>query len=399
MRRWVNKLIVCTGILALVSTESSFARAEGRHEVRRGESLGVIAQRYRTTAITLAAANRMTRAAKLRPGQFLRVPDEGEIFVGRGDTLAKLAREHGVDLAVLARLNRKTPTSPLQVGELLRLPGDFGQPQGASTWGRPKKPGIATFTVSTIRKPMRIRLVDNRGKANKAALSKLGQLMRPRGVKRGPTPPTRLLELLARVSDHFGGRKIHIVSGFRRAGGYTNESSRHTRGEAIDLHIDGVPNRVLRDYCRQLNRTGVGYYPNSRFVHLDVRDESAYWIDLSTTGQAPRYVSASSYRDGARDDENDMTRRDAQTPAQQEAEATQMADQEPPSPTPAAQPEAASAAASAAEPLAEPTREAAAPIPSRDPAPEAAAQRPTPDRAPETTAPSRQPDDSPTATP
>lgn len=34
---------------------------------------------------------------------------------------------------------------------------------------------------------------------------------------------------------------------------------------------------------------GVGYYPRSTFVHLDVRDRSAYWVDRSRPGQAPQY--------------------------------------------------------------------------------------------------------------
>jgi hypothetical protein len=33
----------------------------------------------------------------------------------------------------------------------------------------------------------------------------------------------------------------------------------------------------------------VGYYPNSTFVHLDVRDTPATWIDYSKPGEPPRY--------------------------------------------------------------------------------------------------------------
>jgi hypothetical protein len=52
-----------------------------------------------------------------------------------------------------------------------------------------------------------------------------------------------------------------------------------------------VPNEVLRDYCRTFKSTGVGYYPNSLFVHFDVRQQTTYWVDLSGPGQAPRYVN------------------------------------------------------------------------------------------------------------
>jgi hypothetical protein len=38
---------------------------------------------------------------------------------------------------------------------------------------------------------------------------------------------------------------------------------------------------------------GVGYYPNSSFVHLDIRKGAkAFWIDYSGPGEAPLYSQA-----------------------------------------------------------------------------------------------------------
>ncbi len=107
------------------------------------------------------------------------------------------------------------------------------------------------------------------------------------GTVRAPNP--RLLSVLTKVSDHFGGRRIVVISGFRPPVGYTRETSRHTRGDAIDLRIDGVPVTAIRDYCRTLPDLGCGYYPRSQFVHVDVRDRAAYWIDWSGPGEAPQY--------------------------------------------------------------------------------------------------------------
>ena len=55
------------------------------------------------------------------------------------------------------------------------------------------------------------------------------------------------------------------------------------KGLACDFRVVGVGNTQLRDYLRQtFKKVGVGYYPNSSFVHLDVRkDQSAFWIDYS----------------------------------------------------------------------------------------------------------------------
>ena len=66
--------------------------------------------------------------------------------------------------------------------------------------------------------------------------------------------------------------------------------SRHHHARALDLRVEGVPNAELRDVAVGLARTGVGFYPHSTFVHVDVRAESAYWVDLSGPGEPARYV-------------------------------------------------------------------------------------------------------------
>ncbi len=48
------------------------------------------------------------------------------------------------------------------------------------------------------------------------------------------------------------------------------EHSLHMQGEAIDIRIPGVSISKLRDVALTLHRGGVGYYPESRFVHVDV---------------------------------------------------------------------------------------------------------------------------------
>ena len=73
----------------------------------------------------------------------------------------------------------------------------------------------------------------------------------------------------------------------------TADSSRATRtttrGGPSTSPFEGVANETLRDFCRRLRNVGVGYYPNSRFVHLDVRDRQRLLGRLCRLGQAPRY--------------------------------------------------------------------------------------------------------------
>lgn len=46
--------------------------------------------------------------------------------------------------------------------------------------------------------------------------------------------------------------------------------SLHMLGEAIDIRIPGVPLRKLRQAALSLHRGGVGYYPESDFLHVDI---------------------------------------------------------------------------------------------------------------------------------
>jgi uncharacterized protein YcbK (DUF882 family) len=84
--------------------------------------------------------------------------------------------------------------------------------------------------------------------------------------------------MLAKVGKSDGA--IDILSGYRsqetndmlRASGTTNaaEHSQHIEAKAIDLRVPGVPAPLLRDAAKSLEAGGVGYYPASQFVHVDV---------------------------------------------------------------------------------------------------------------------------------
>jgi hypothetical protein len=72
-----------------------------------------------------------------------------------------------------------------------------------------------------------------------------------------------------------------------------NPHSPHMKGLACDFRVVGVKNTDLRDYLRRAYpHIGVGYYPNSSFVHMDVRQgPSAFWIDYSGPGERAMYSS------------------------------------------------------------------------------------------------------------
>ncbi len=129
-----------------------------------------------------------------------------------------------------------------------------------------------------------------------AALATPAAVPHPRDPKKEWLPGVKLLDegLLARlqsVVDHFRAQRLIVVSGYRPA----SEGSFHQSAHALDFTIEGVGNEALVAFCRTLPDTGCGYYPNSSFVHLDVRPAGTghpYWIDASGPGEGARYVSS-----------------------------------------------------------------------------------------------------------
>jgi uncharacterized protein YcbK (DUF882 family) len=104
-----------------------------------------------------------------------------------------------------------------------------------------------------------------------------------------------LLVRLQTIADHFAKpglpERVSIVSGYRPG----STGSFHATAQALDFHLEGVPNEALVDFCKTLENTGCGYYPNSSFVHVDVRPAGTghvAWIDTSGPGEPPHYVAS-----------------------------------------------------------------------------------------------------------
>jgi uncharacterized protein YcbK (DUF882 family) len=90
----------------------------------------------------------------------------------------------------------------------------------------------------------------------------------------------KLINLLYEIKQHLGyDKQFNIVSGYRSP--HTNEELRkrregvaknsyHIKGQAVDIYVPNVSLRKLRDVALGLKKGGVGYYPSSNFLHVDV---------------------------------------------------------------------------------------------------------------------------------
>lgn len=95
----------------------------------------------------------------------------------------------------------------------------------------------------------------------------------------------RLIKLLYKVADTFNARQINVVSGYRAATEDQKEGH-HRLGRAVDFMVPGTSLGQVSKKIRTFGHTGVGFYPISGFVHMDVRDGPSYsWIDRSGPGK------------------------------------------------------------------------------------------------------------------
>jgi uncharacterized protein YcbK (DUF882 family) len=255
-------------VLLTLGAASDAAGADIVHVVAKGQTLVAIAKRYRTTPDTIREANGLRPGQLIHPGLELRVPVSSK--AASSDAAASRTLTAG--------------------GKLSKVDPQSSKSQPAGYVRRPRRPG----QVHLVRggDHAEIQLTGRHGRLNPSALGTLSQVLRfdRSGAKAAIDP--RLATLIAMVSDHFGGRPIHVVSGYRPYSPtqYTKDSN-HNHGRAIDFYVEGVPNTVVRDFCRGFRNAGVGYYPNSTFVHLDARAGRVFWIDYSRPGEPPRYAT------------------------------------------------------------------------------------------------------------
>jgi uncharacterized protein YcbK (DUF882 family) len=121
------------------------------------------------------------------------------------------------------------------------------------------------------------------GALDPKAAADIMEVLRDKNTNTVHTVNPRLIKLVYRLADHFKARQLNVISGFREA--TEQNESNHTRGMAIDFMIPGIDLAVLARKARQLGHVGVGLYPTSGFIHLDVRDgPSFFWIDRAGPG-------------------------------------------------------------------------------------------------------------------
>ncbi|OIQ91049.1 peptidase M15 [mine drainage metagenome] len=124
------------------------------------------------------------------------------------------------------------------------------------------------------------------GRYRTSALRQLNHLLRDHYSGAVHVMDPHVIDVLAALQHRVAGNKpLQIVSGYRTP--QTNamlaslsdgvaQHSLHMEGKAVDIRVEGVSVHHLGRAAKSLHAGGVGQYPASNFVHVDV-GRVRYW--------------------------------------------------------------------------------------------------------------------------
>lgn len=87
------------------------------------------------------------------------------------------------------------------------------------------------------------------------------------------------------AATRFAALRGEVISGYRsdkmnellrKKGRHVAPHSQHVLGNAVDFRLAGVPTALLLRFVRLRHAGGVGFYPDSGFVHVDAGPRRAW---------------------------------------------------------------------------------------------------------------------------
>jgi uncharacterized protein YcbK (DUF882 family) len=141
---------------------------------------------------------------------------------------------------------------------------------------------IAANTLESVD----VRYVD--GVLDPNSKQQLDHLMRCLRTDSAVSIDPRLIDALRDIAQAVDA-PLQLVSAYRAPLNW-REHNFHNRGEAADIRVEGMSAWKLRKIARGLGIKGVGWYPTTNMIHVDVRDDEYFWTDWSGPGQLGREV-------------------------------------------------------------------------------------------------------------
>ncbi len=279
-RGWIWCLAVVSAlILASVATPAEARDPRKTHTVKAGDSVAKIADFYGVSQRDLMELNRLRKGKPLRLGQELRIPNvlrvSGKKYkVKKGDSLGSIAAKFKRTIREIAHANKLKDDAVLIAGRTIVIPDKGSSTADIKVKGRTIKP-IRFLRVRSGER-IKIQLYNSKGKLLKGNVWKLSKLCRDAKSGKVQRLNFRLVEMIQRLAEAYPDKTIEIMSGYRPTADGTE--SQHAFGRAVDIRIAGVPTKELYNFCKKLPRSGCGYYPNDGFIHMDARERKTTWV-------------------------------------------------------------------------------------------------------------------------
>jgi len=145
----------------------------------------------------------------------------------------------------------------------------------------PQPSGDLELHMLGVDEGVKVNIYNKDGSYNIESLRSLDHVLRCRRTDDEKPIEPRLFTILSHVYDHFGGKPIDVVSGYRNQ---RKKTSNHYKGTATDIRIAGVTPKKIELFAESIDTggLGIGIYPKGQFVHIDVRPLPSYrWVDQS----------------------------------------------------------------------------------------------------------------------
>ncbi len=252
---------------------SAAARASASAKAGASARPSALAPKGSASATKPATSAHPAPSTSGKPGALLPVPKLGAVTVKGGPLLP--VPKPGKRVAALG--NGWTPPGYAALVKIWHAPAPKAPTDDV---GRPK------LVLNSLNRTEKVELVptDEAGDFAPAEVDKATWVIRC-GEDQHPID-ARLLNLVYAIQKHFGAGEIRFISAYRAP--YKGQGSNHGYGRAMDLVVPGATDEEVATYARSLGFAGVGIYPISGFVHVDVRERSFFWVDRSGPGQPNR---------------------------------------------------------------------------------------------------------------
>ncbi|SFL57104.1 Uncharacterized conserved protein YcbK, DUF882 family [Nitrosomonas communis] len=192
--------------------------------------------------------------------------------------LLQRVNNHNHQLTKLGASRRFFIKTGLSACTLLALPAAYAR--------KPKTP-VKQLALLNLHTGERVKSVYwEKGRYIPGVLRDIEKILRDHRTGKTHAIDLRLLDILQLLYSRMGARKeIQVISGYRSP--ETNKmlalhnnsvakQSLHMQGKAIDIRLPEFSLAELRKAALSLKVGGVGYYPDSNFIHLDT-GHVRYW--------------------------------------------------------------------------------------------------------------------------